>query len=116
MVAGTALIASAAFSIGEVRGARHHTTNGSSSAVSSSPLSGLSISGLQNLESQVSQAAAIAQGATRAGATSSDLSQLEQQLGISPSASTPAQAQQLETELDAINACLSGSTATSSAC
>jgi hypothetical protein len=110
-----ALVASAAFSIGELRGAHHHSTNGTPAAASSSPLSGLSVSGLQSLESQVSQAASLAQAASGSGG-SADLSQLEQQLGISPSGSTSDQAAQLQAELNAINACLSGSSATSSAC
>ena len=126
IVAGLALVASAAFSIGEVRGAHHtgstNTQTGAStglsgiSGLSGLSLSGLSVSGLQNLESQVSQVAAIAQSATGSVGTSAGLSQLEQQLGVSPSASPRDQTQQLQTELDAINACLSGSTATSSAC
>jgi hypothetical protein len=122
-----ALVASAAFSIGEVRGAHHTDQPGTSAGASSglSGLSGLSLSGmslssLQKLESQVSQAAAVAQGATGSGSTSdgtsAELSQLEQQLGISPSTPGSDQSAQLQAELNAINACISGSTATSSAC
>lgn len=121
IVAGLALVSSAAFSIGEVSGSHHHSgvvnaDQPNAPAAAPSALSGLSISGLQNLQSEVSQAAALAQGASDGGA-SNDLSQLEQQLGISPSASTSDQAEQLQAELNAINACLSGSsTATPAGC
>jgi len=119
-----ALVASGAFSIGEITGAhRTDRTNGSSSAPAPSPsgssglsdgsglaggsglpgLSGLSLSGLQKLANQVSQAAAIAPS-TGSHSPSADLLQLERQLGISPS-----QSAQLRAELNAINACLGGS-------
>jgi hypothetical protein len=81
-----------------------------------SGLSGLSLGGLQNLASQVSQAAAVAKSLNDSNGTSADLSQLEQQLGISPTASPQSQAEQLEAERNASNARLSGSTATPSAC
>jgi hypothetical protein len=117
IIAGLALVSSAAFSIGELRATRSHSARVNAPAAAPSSLSGLSLSGLQHLESQVSQAAALAQGATGANADSTELSQLEQQLGISPSASTASQLEQLQTELNNINTCLGGSpTATLSAC
>ena len=126
-VGAIALVASGAFSIGEITGAHRATrgdapaaTTAGSSGLAGLPglpgLSGLSLSGLQNLANQVSQAATIAQS-TGSDASSADLPQLEQQLGISPSASPQSQAEQLQAELNAINACLSGSSgAPSSAC
>jgi hypothetical protein len=118
LVAGVALLASAAFSIGELSGTRRavHVNAPLAAPTGLSGLSGLSLSGLQNLKNQVSQAAAVAKGLQDSDGTSADLSQLEQQLGISPTASPENQAEQIQAELNAINACLSGSTATSSAC
>jgi hypothetical protein len=115
VVVGLALVASAAFSIGELSDARH-TVRVDAPAAAPTGLSGLSLSGLQNLENQVSQAAAMAKGLQDSDGASADLSQLEQQLGISPTASPENQAEQIQAELNAINACLSGSTATPSAC
>ena len=118
-VGAIALVASGAFSIGEVTGA-HHAAGGNAPAATTagsagppgvsgqSGLSGLSLSGLQKLGNQVSQAAAIARS-IGSDPSSADLSQLEQQLGIAPSASAQSQAAQLQAELNAINACLSGS-------
>jgi hypothetical protein len=98
-VAGIALVASAAFSIGEVHGRQTHRPN--APATVSTGLAGLSVSGLERLQNQLKQAGT--------GGTSAELSQLEQQLGISPTASPATQAEQLRAELNAINACLGGS-------
>jgi hypothetical protein len=116
VVAGFALVASAAFSVGEIHGARRHGGTGSAPSVQSLPanaapgvsLSGLSLSQLRQLGSQVSQAAAQAQSTS--GDPSAELAQLEQQLGVTPSGSTADELQQLQGELSAINACISGST------
>jgi len=107
VVAGIAVVASAAFSIGEVRGARH-TDHVNAPAAASTGLSGLSVSGLQGLERELQQAGALVPGPTGTDATTAELSQLEQQLGISPTASPASQAEQLQAELNTINACLAG--------
>jgi hypothetical protein len=118
IIAGFALLASAVFSFGELaRPRRTVHVDAPAAAPGGTPgLSGLSLSGLQNLAGQVSQAATIAKTLNDSNGSSADLSQLEQQLGISPTASPQSQAEQLQTELDAINACLSGSTDTAGAC
>jgi len=126
-ISGFALVASAAFSVGEISGAHHHRsssnqspTNGSGSqttvtaGASGVSLSGLSISKLQDLQRQVTQAAAQAQSEAANGSV--DLAQLEAQLGLTPSPSTAGQLQQLQTELSSINACLSGSSSSNRAC
>jgi len=109
LIAAFALVASAAFSIGEVRGAQHRNQP-VIAAPTAGPvgLSGLSIAGLENLAGQLRNATNLAKAAGNANDLSGELSQLEQQLGISPSTPTAAQADQLQAELNTINACLSG--------